>query len=240
VNNWVQDALVGFFFEISSGATVAGNVFLRCGRGLWALNSANVRAYHNTFVDSVASFERNERSAQGDHFGWHPKTGPDVDQREGHAFVGNLLVASEAFRMPLLRFEQARGLCSRLTKPQSTEVDGNVYVRQGAAAAPLLVWGPVAGESCQVELASLEELRKLQPGLEVRGRAFTGWAGALFRSPELSNYELAKLPEGLQPTDDVPPEVARLLGWAAGEQRAPGAFPVRPASPAGGRRRLVK
>jgi hypothetical protein len=240
VNNWVQDALVGFFFEISKGATVAGNVFVRCGRGLWALNSSNVRAYHNTFVDTAASFERNERSAQGDHFGWHPKTGPDVDEREGHAFVGNLLVASEAFRGPLLRVEQPRGLCSRLTKAQLAELDGNVYVRRGEAAAPLLVWSPVAGESCQVEPGSLDELRKLQPGLEARGRAFAGWAGALFRSPELANYELAKVPEGLPPADDVPAAVARLLGWPAGEPRTPGAFPLRPASPAGGRRQPGK
>jgi hypothetical protein len=239
VNNWVQDALVGFFFEISKGATVAGNVFVRCGRGLWALNSSNVRAYHNTFVDTVASFERNERSAVGDHFGWHPRTGPDVDQREGHVFVGNLLVASESFRKPLLRFEQPKALCARLTRPQVKELDGNVYVRAGGGG-PLLVWSPVAGESCQVELASLEELRKLEPGLEARGRAFAGWAGALFRSPELANYELAKLPEGLQPADDVPAEVARLLGWPPGEPRTPGAFQLRPASPAGGRRRLVK
>ena len=114
VNNWVENALVGFFFEISKGATVAGNVFVGCGRGAWALNSANVRVYHNTFVDSVASFERNERSAVGDHFGWHPQTGPGVEEREGHVFVGNLLVASAAFRKPLLRFEQAKGLCGKL------------------------------------------------------------------------------------------------------------------------------
>ena len=240
VNNWIQDALVGFFFEISSGATAAGNVFVRCGRGLWALNSANVRAYHNTFVDAPASFERNERSAQADHFGWHPKTGPDVDQREGHVFVGNLLVASESFRGPLLRVEQPKSLCSRLTKPQSTQVDGNVYVRYGASQASLVTWSPVAGDNCQVELGSLDELRKLQPGLEARGRAFTGWTGALFRSPELSNYQLAKLPDGLQPADDLPADVARLLGWPAGELRTPGAHPVRPASPAAGRRRLVK
>ena len=241
VNNWVQDALVGFFFEISKGATVAGNVFVRCGRGLWALNSSNVRAYHNTFVDAVASFERNERSAQGDHFGWHPKTGPDVDEREGHAFVGNLLVATEAFPMPLLRVEQPRSLCSRLTKPQLTQVDGNVYVRHGRAAAPLLVWSPVAGESCQVELGSLDDLRKLQPGLEARGRVFPGWAGALFRSPELSNYELARPLPGLPPSGDLPPEVAKLLGWPAAQARTPGAFPLPAAAPAhGDKRRMPK
>jgi hypothetical protein len=236
VNNWVQDSLVGFLFEISRGATVAGNVFVRCGRGLWALNSSGVRAYHNTFVDTMASFERTERSAQGDHFGWHPKTGPDVDEREGHAFVGNLLVASEAFRAPLLRVDQPKALCSRLTRSPLTDVDGNVYVRHGQAAQPLLVWSPAAGESCQAEIAALDDLRKLLPGLEARGRAFAGWQGALFRSPELANYELAKALEGLQPADDLPAEVAKLLGWPAGEPRTPGAFPFRPASSSGARR----
>jgi hypothetical protein len=241
VNNWVQDALVGFFFEISKGATVAGNVFVRCGRGLWALNSSNVRAYHNTFVDSVASFERNERSAQGDHFGWHPRTGPDVDEREGHVFVGNLLVGSEAFRVSLLRVEQPRSLCSRLTKPQLAQVDGNVYVRHGQAVSPLLVWSPVAGETCQVDLASLEDLRRVQPTLEAHGRAYADYAGALFRSPELSNYGLARPIPGLQPTDDLPAEVARLLGWPAAQTRTPGAYPLpTAATPRGDKRRIAK
>jgi hypothetical protein len=239
VDNWVQDALVGFFFEISKGATVAGNVFVRCGRGLWALNSSNVRAYHNTFVDAVASFERNERSAQGDHFGWHPKTGPDVDEREGHVFVGNLLVASHSFRRPLLRIEQANALCARLTRPQVKELDGNVYVR-AASDGPLLVWSPAEGESCQVELASLEDLRMLQPAFEAGSLYLRDYTGALFRSPELSNYELAQPLPGLQPTDDLPAEVAKLLGWPAARTRAPGAFPLATAAPPRrDRRRMV-
>jgi hypothetical protein len=229
VDNWVQDTQIGFFFEISRGATVAGNVFLRCDRGLWALNSADVRAYHNTFVDSVASFERNERSAQGDHFGWHPKTGPDVDQREGHAFVGNLMVASEGFRKPLLRFEQAPALCGKLVRPQSKDVDGNVYVRT-AGAGPLLFWGPVEGEPCQREIATLEDLRALQPSLESRGRAFADYGGGLFRSPDLRRLELARPLPGLSGVDDLPAEVRRLLGWREGDARTPGAFPLRPES----------
>ncbi len=72
VDNWVENALDGFFFEISKGAIVAGNVFVGCDKGVRVLNSSNVRVYHNTFVDTVASFERNERSAVADHFGWHP------------------------------------------------------------------------------------------------------------------------------------------------------------------------
>jgi hypothetical protein len=231
VDNWVQDALVGFFFEISKGVTVAGNVFVRCGRGLWALNSSNVRAYHNTFVDSAASFERNGRSAQGDHFGWHPRTGPDVDEREGHVFVGNLLVASDSFRSPLLRVEQPKALCARLTRSPLEQMDGNVYVRYGQSAEPLLVWSPAAGDACQVELGSLDELRRIQPALETRGRFYADYAGALFRSPELSNYELARPLPGLQPTDDLPPDVAKLLGWRAAQPRTPGAFPLPAAAP---------
>jgi hypothetical protein len=241
VDNWIDGAQDGFFFEISKGATVAGNVFVRCDKGLRALNSSNVRAYHNTFVDTVASFERNERSAVGDHFGWHPKTGPDVDEREGHAFVGNLLVASASFRKPLLRFEQPQALCQRLTRPQSTQVDGNVYVRYGQAQAPLLVWSPVAGDACQLELASLDELQRLQPALEAHGRVYADYAGALFRSPELSNYELARPLPKLQPMDDLPAEVARLLGWPAAQPRTPGAYPLPTAAPPrGDKRRLVK
>jgi hypothetical protein len=226
VNNWVEGALDGFFFEISKGAIVAGNVFVGCDKGIRILNSSDVRVYHNTFVDTVASFERNERSAVGDHFGWHPRTGPGVDEREGHVFVGNLLVASESFRKPLLRFEQPKALCAQLTRPQAKEVDGNVYVRAGGGG-PLVVWSPVAGESCQVELGSLEELRKLQPGFETRGRSFTEWAGALFRSPELRRLELAGPLPGVPALEVMPAEIRRLLGWPAKGPLTPGAFPAR-------------
>jgi hypothetical protein len=231
VDNWVEGAVDGFFFEISKGAIVAGNVFVRCDKGLRVLNSSNVRAYHNTFVDTVASFERNERSAAGDHFGWHPRTGPDVDQREGHVFVGNLLVASESFRKPLLRVEQPKALCARLNRSPLREMDGDVYVRTGSAGQPLVVWSPVEGETCPVELASLEELRKLQPTLEARGRFLADSVGALFRSPELHRYELARPLPGLAARDDLPAEVARLLGWPAAQPRTPGAFPLSTAAP---------
>jgi hypothetical protein len=186
------------------------------------LNSSGVRVYNNTFVDSVASFERNERSAAADHFGWHPQTGPDVDEREGHVFASNLLAASESFGKPLLRFEQAKGLCGKLTRPQAKEVDGNVYAR-AAGEGPLAVWSPVAGESCQVEAASLDELKRLAPGVESRGRWLGLPAGALFRSPELRRLDLARDLPGLAPAE-LPAEVRKLLGWREGA-RAPGAYP---------------
>ena len=135
-------------------------------------------------------------------------------------------MASESFRKPLLRFEQPKALCARLTRPQAKEVDGNVYVRAGSGG-PLLVWSPVAGESCQVELASLEDLQKLQPGFEAHGRYLSDSVGALFRSPELRRYELARPLPGPAPADDLPADVRRLLGWPEQEPRTPGAYPSR-------------
>jgi hypothetical protein len=163
----------------------------------------------------------------GDHFGWHPSTGPDVDKREGHSFVGNLLVADESFRKPLARFEQTQVLCGKLTRPHVTNLDGNVYVRLGVSAPqPLLFWGPVAGEKCQVELESPEALRALQPSFEKSSRLVSGWAGALFKSPELANYEPLADAVGTVPGDAVPAAILKILGWAAAASRAPGAYPV--------------
>jgi hypothetical protein len=206
----------------------AGNVFVGCNKGVRILNSSNARVYHNTFVDSPASFERNERSAVGDHFGWHPKTGPGVEEREGHVFFGNLLAASESYRRPLVRFEQPQALCAQLPKAQAKQVDGNLYVRYGSAAAPIAVVSPVAGETCQVEVATLEELRQRQAGLEPRGVYLRDFAGALFRSPELRRLELARQLPGQPSLDDTPLEVRRLLGWPVKGPLAPGAHQPPP------------
>ena len=172
VNNWVENALDGFFFEISKGAIVAGNVFVNCDKGIRALNARTCSAYQNTFVNSVASFERTPRSAVGDHFGWHPATGPDVDARHGHVFVGNLLVANEGFQRPLLNVEQSPALCGKLTDSPLARIDGNVYVRRGdASARPFITWSPAAGQACTVQLAAPADLTALHPGFEAHGRA---------------------------------------------------------------------
>ncbi len=110
VNNWIEGCLDGFFFEISKGVTCAGNVFVNCGNGVHILNSRDARIYQNTFVNAPATIERNERSNVGDHFGWHITTGPDIDQRQGHCFVGNALAADATFMRPLLRLVQSPAL----------------------------------------------------------------------------------------------------------------------------------
>ena len=234
VNNWIENAHDGFFFEISRGAIVAGNVFVRCNKGIRVLNAADVRAYNNTFVDTPASFERNERSATGDHFGWHPSTGPDVHEREGHVFVNNLLVASEAYTQPLLRFEQPKALCEKLPRPQATEVDANVYVRAsrvagGAAksAAPLVVWSPAASDTCMTTAASLEEFRTLAPTFEARGQSLDLAPQSVFKSPDLGRYELFRRLPGNTREQAIPPAVLSILGWSDQDARSPGAYPLR-------------
>ena len=86
-------------------------------------------------------------------------------------------------------------------------------------------WSPAAAENCQIGLDSLGALQNVAPAFERNGRAFSGYAAALFRSPELRNYELDQLPPGTQPVASVPPDVLRLLGWKDG-RNAPGAFPL--------------
>jgi hypothetical protein len=230
VNNWIEGTINGFFFEISRGATVAGNVFVRNATGMLVLNAADVRAYHNTFVDSPPSFRRDQRSASGDLFGWHPATGPDVGEREGHVFVNNLLVAGEAVRGPLLRFEQPPPLCAKLPKPQATTVDGNVYVRPASlAGTPLMTWSPAQTDTCVTPIESVEAFRKLMPGFETNGRQIEATPRGIFKSPELGHYQLLKPLPQASPVK-VPADVLKVLGWGEQEARTPGAYPLRPGS----------
>ena len=230
VNNWIEGAVDGFFFEISRGAIVAGNIFVRCDKGVRVLNSADVRVYNNTFVDTPASFERNERSATGDHFGWHPSTGPDVDQREGHVFVNNLLVASGSYRLPLLRFEQPKALCSRLTRPMASAIYGNAYVRPlvpGEPTPPLATWSPAQTDSCSSTSTTLDEFGKATAGVEHDETLLDRTPRSIFKSADLEHYDLQ--PNVGVPRSRVvaPAEVRKLLGWTEQDAQWPGAYPAR-------------
>ncbi|MGD0351243.1 MAG: right-handed parallel beta-helix repeat-containing protein [Verrucomicrobiota bacterium] len=225
INNQVENAIIGFFFEISKGAICAGNVFVNCQHGVRVLNSSNVRVYHNTLYNSIASFERTERSATNDHFGWHPSTGPDVDKREGHVFVGNLLAASTDFNQPLLRFTQTMVLCGRLTRPQVKQLDDNVYVRGGdASAKTLILWSPVDSDNCLTEFKSLDGLRQLHPEFEAHSQYVDNYYGTVFKSPELGNFELARALPWAVSADSLPAEIRQLLGWSKQDARTPGAY----------------
>ena len=106
-----------FFFEISKGAICTGNVFLNCDHGVMVLNSSDVTIFQNTFVNSMLAIGRDQRSAQGDHFGWHPSTGPDVDERTGHVVMNNLLFRDNTFSRPLLFVWQPEALCKIASSP---------------------------------------------------------------------------------------------------------------------------
>jgi Right handed beta helix region len=223
VDNWVENCGDGFFFEISKGAVCAGNVFVNCDKGVRSLNSSNVQVYNNTFVNSVASFERNERSAVGDHFGWHPSTGPDVNERVGHVFVNNLCFSDETFKKPLLRFEQPAALCGKVTTPHVQQLDSNVYVRAGSPeSGPLIVWSPVSNDKCSADVATLEAFRKLAPQFENNSREFQSYYGALFSGVHLKNYQLAPQFILKRNAPNVPADVLKLLGWKSAT--TPGAY----------------
>jgi len=222
VDNYVEDALEGFFFEISKRAICAGNVFVNCDHGIRALNSTNVEAYHNTLIDAPASFERNNRSGKNDHFGWHPLTGPDIDQRGGHVFVGNLLVQDESLAKPFLQVTQAPVLCGILTNSQIARLDDNVYICDGEAGNIFVTWSPVDGTNCTAQYKTLDEFRQANPQFEKHGRYFGNGYGAIFKGAELGNYELIQpLPEM---KDSLPPNVRQLLGWSKQEAQTPGAY----------------
>jgi parallel beta helix pectate lyase-like protein len=229
VNNWIEGAIDGFFFEISKGVTAAGNVFVRCQKGVRILNSAGARLYNNTFIDTPLSIERTERVASGDLFGWHAATGPGLDQREGHVVANNLLVAGDGYRKPLLRFEQAKALCEKLKNPQVKQLDGNVYVRSGAAGpAPLVTWSPAATETCGQDFESLDAFRKALPAFEATSRYLDAPPASVLKGPDLQHYGLPRALPGGPITSLVPADVRKLLGWSEADARTVGAYPVRP------------
>ncbi len=182
INNWVQDvgridrefrnnslwpSDNGFFFEISTGAICAGNVFVNCDHGILVLNSSNVQMYNNTLVNSMACIGRTGRVAAGDVFGWHASSGPDLDKRDGHIFVNNLLSGDENFNKPLLMVWQPAPLCEQLKNPQVRQIDNNIYVRSTIKDVPLMLWSPAANENCQQFFGSPQDLAAIHSEFEV-------------------------------------------------------------------------
>lgn len=242
VNNWIEgvgqsgDAMRtdqlwpsdnGFFFEISKGAICAGNLFVNCDHGLMVLNSCDVQIYNNTFVNSLACIGRNGRSAQGDHFGWHPSTGPDVDRREGHVLVNNLFTSTAGYSRPQLFVWQPADLCGHLSKPMLKEMSHNVFVQgQPRGLNPLILWSPAGNDLCQSRYTSLEELKAAWPAFAVGCLELDQWHGPLFRSRELYRFEpdpgFPGLKAGLQP----PAAVVKAMRSSSSRIQYTGAWPA--------------
>ncbi len=224
---WPSDN--GFFFEISKGAICAGNVFVNCDHGLWVLNSSDVHIYQNTFVNSTACIGRTARSAAGDPFGWHPSTGPDVDERDGHIFVNNLLTGDKNFKRLLLFVWQPAGLCEKVNNSQLKQLDYNIYVRSSNTSDnPIILWSPVKNENCRLTFNSLAGLQKLHPEFSANSRYFTDYNGPLFKSSELGNYQLLQAFPGSTAATRFPDEIMKLLGLSKKDDRFIGAYPPLP------------
>lgn len=227
VNNWVQNTHNGFFYEISKGGICAGNVFVNCDIGVRVLNSERVRVYQNTLINSRASFERTERSAVGDHFGWHPATGPEVEERHSHVFMGNLVYGDERFEGPLLDVAQREVLRDRLTEPQFTAIDGNVYVKGGYNVdEPLFHWAPSQVEENIMPLSGPNALNELFPKYEANSLGFPAYNGPLFHGLQLSRFDLVSAFPGSHNAVALPEEAYELLGWDPESVVFPGAFPL--------------
>jgi len=232
VNNWVEHALDGFFFESLEGAVAAGNVFVNCDKGIRALNASNVQAYQNTFVElggvvrAHAAQRRAAKSlrvAPGDRPGGGRAARPRVRRQPARGQRGLSAAAPECRAEPAAVREAHR--------PAAARIDANVYVRRGEASAmPMISWSPAEGQMCTVQLAAPADLTKLYAGFETRGRALNGYAGALFVSPELRNYDVAgALPATV--TEDPVPEAVRKRGLAGRRHAAAGGLRAQASLP---------
>jgi parallel beta-helix repeat protein len=217
----------GFFFEISKNAICAGNVFENCDQGIFVLNSANVEVYQNTFVNSTVCIGRDTRSAVGDHFGWHPSTGPGVEERHGHIFVNNLLTGDANFKKPLMLVYQHRDLCGKLKQSPLKQFDFNVFVKNtNSGFSTLAYWSPSVSVDCQFAAGSLDDLKKVFEGASVNSQVFESPNMPLFRSPELGNFELLKTFPGATNATALPEETKKLLGLPSKYKPYTGAYPV--------------
>jgi hypothetical protein len=240
INNWVEGVGLinrgvsylqtwpsesGFFFEISKGAICAGNVFVNCELGIHILNSCDVRMYNNTLVNSTACISRSERSAAGDHFGWHPATGPDVDERDGHIFVNNLMAADASLNRPHLFVWQRNIMCDRLKNPQLKEIDNNVYAESSYRQdMPLILCSPSETENCITALESPAELNALHPRFEGHSMLLTDHN--VFMSPELLNYRPLPGFPGNNAAAALPAELHSLLKLKKRTKQYVGAYPL--------------
>jgi hypothetical protein len=230
INNWIEGvgykntkfsknpgpSRTGFFFEISKGAVCAGNVFVGCDHGVWLLNSSDVQIYNNSFINSIARISRDNRGANPDHFGWHPSTGPAVNERDGHIFVNNLMTGNKYFKKPLLHVWQPADHCKRVNNQQLNRIDHNVYVREPILNdIPLILWAPVDNENCQLEFNSPKDLQKKFMNFATHSRYFSNYTGPLFKSSDLGNYQILKSFPGANVSVQLPVKIEKLLGLSS-------------------------
>lgn len=235
-NNWVENIGIlsrefnkhsvwpgdnGFFFEISKGVLVAGNVFINCEHSFLILNSSDAIIYNNTFYNSTACFGRDGRSAENDHFGWHPASGPDVDERDGHVFSNNIMVADKNFPRPLLHVWQPNFLCEKLNLPQLEKMESNYYFHADEKTEqPLIMWCPDSKPGCQASYNSVNELNAVYPQFEKSSYSAQLNSESVYKSPYVKNFSLLKpytatkieIPQTYKKVKNLNPEWSKFAG----------------------------
>lgn len=223
-DKWRWSNNAAFFFEISKRTICAGNVFLNCDQ-MWILNSCGAEVYNNTFINTRASFSRDARGDNDDHFGWHINTGPGVEEREGHVFVNNLMIAGENYPSHMLQTTQPPHMCERLNQSPLKELDYNLYVRRTSTdsiSAPMAWWSPASNEECRAIINAPQELTALYPDFSKNSKYLTNYDAAIFVDEADHNYRLqdsfasevvpAKIPEKIRKAMGLTDQEADFIG----------------------------
>jgi parallel beta-helix repeat protein len=242
INNWIENvgytnypkplssvwpSQNGFFFEISKGVICAGNVFKNCDQGVLILNSSGAEIYNNTFINSTATIARDSRSAQGDHFGWHPSSGPDVHERVDHVFVNNIMFGDKNYTRPLFFVWQPEQMCNRLKDSPLKDFDYNQFVHKSTVPnIPIMYWTPVADEKCQLMVNDISDLQKFYPMFNKNSFKADSKL-TVFQGAELNNYQLLNSYSGAQKAQKLPANVSSLLNWTKNTVPYIGAYPIK-------------
>ena len=243
VNNWIERvgdleryrsdqrlwaSYSGFFYEISSKAICAGNVFVDNAQGILVLNAADVEIYNNTLINSTVSFGRNNRGDENDHFGWHILTGPGVDERDGHVFKNNLMYMTEDFFRPAISAWQPSEMCQRLNKPQLKDMNNNLFIMESDKQdAVLITWSPANNEACLAELKSPEEINALFPEFSDECNFLKGYSTKLFADFQNFDFSLKGDSATLGKGAIVPEHIANALALKNNTQPFLGAYPSK-------------
>jgi len=227
INNWVENTNQGFFFEISQMAVCAGNVFVNCNEGVRVLNSRDVEVYQNTFVNSQLLIERNSRSAANDHFGWHPATGPDVDERQGHVVTHNFMVSTPEFKDPLMRVIQPPELCGQLLETPLKEMGANVFVHESSSQIqPFITMSPVEGpEDCTRNYETFEAFQKDFPQFSDETEVWNDYKGQVLQNIRIHKLDLLQDFPGNQKVTSLPEKIRIMLDLPLDTPIRRGAYP---------------
>jgi parallel beta-helix repeat protein len=216
VNNHVEKVMhSGFFFEISSGAIVAGNVFENCDQSIFVLNSSNVHIFNNTIIDSRVSFRRDSRGDQLGVFGWHVTLGPGVEERFGHVFVNNLIYMTKDNDSPMIHTGQPSSLCERLSIPHLKAFNNNIFIRDypsDSVKVALIEWTPYNDEDCKIDIFTPEELHKINSEFSADCEYLENIEIPLFVDIQNKDFHLSSKYLGIGKASPIPSNIAGFIG----------------------------